>query len=313
VSIDTKIKEKKKKRILNIDLAVLPSHDSVMIKALLDSGATEMFMDRQTAARHGFKLQKLKRPLMVKNVDRTVNSRGAIMYQVEYNVFYKGHMERMWMDVCDLGKTEVILGIPWLVAYNPEINWETEEVKMTRCPPLCGGKSQKSKKKEKVKMMTTEEEEKIVRWAIDDKKNWRREEEIEKDHRKIEEMVPRKFLKWRKVFGKVESKRMPTRKIWDHAIDLKKMFKPRKGKIYPLSKNEREEVQNFVEDQLRKGYIRPSKSPQMLPVFFVGKKDESKRMVIVTNFIRPYLHQFFIDSHGLNGYGKPLKRPFDKY
>jgi len=33
----------------------------------------------------------------------------------------------------------------------------------------------------------------------------------------------------------------------------------------------------------------------------------------VTNFIRPYLHQFFIDSHGLNGYGKPLKRPFDWY
>ena len=47
-----------------------------------------------------------------------------------------------------------------------------------------------------------------------------------------------------------------------------------------LSKNEREEVQNFVEDQLRKGYIRPSKSPQTSPVFFVGKKNESKRMVM---------------------------------
>ena len=33
----------------------------------------------------------------------------------------------------------------------------------------------------------------------------------------------------------------------------------------------------------------------------------------VTNFIRPYLHQFSIDSHGLNGYGKPLKGPFDRY
>ena len=70
------------------------------------------------------------------------------------------------------------------------------------------------------------------------------------------------------------------RKVWDHAIDLKEMFKPRKGRIYPLSKNEREEVQNFVEDQLRKGYIRLSKSPQMSPVFFVGKKDESKQMVM---------------------------------
>jgi len=93
-------------------------------------------------------------------------------------------------------------------------------------------------------------------------------------------MVPKKFLKWRKVFGKVESERMPKRKIWDHAIDLKKTFKPRKGRIYPLSKNEREEVQNFVEDQLRKGYIRLSKSPQTSPVFFVGKKDGSKRMVM---------------------------------
>jgi len=93
-------------------------------------------------------------------------------------------------------------------------------------------------------------------------------------------MVPKKFLKWKKVFGKVESERMPTRKIWDHAIDLKETFKPRKGKIYPLFKNKREEVQNFVEDQLRKGYIRPSKSPQTSPVFFVDKKDGSKRMVM---------------------------------
>jgi len=166
---------------------------------------------------------------------------------------------------------------PWLVAHNPEINWEMEEVKMTRCPLLCGGRSQK---REKVKRVATKEEEKIVRWAIDDKEDWRREEEIEEDHRKIEEMVPKKFLKWRKVFGKVESERMPKRKIWDHAIDLKETFKLQKRRIYPLSKNEREEVQNFVEDQLRKGYIRPSKFPQTSPVFFVGKKDGSKRMVM---------------------------------
>jgi len=81
---------------------------------------------------------------------------------------------------------------------------------MTRCPPLCGRRSQK---KENVKRIAMEEEEKIVRWAIDDKEDWGREEEIEEDHRKIEEMVPKKFLKWRKVFRKVESERMPTKKI----------------------------------------------------------------------------------------------------
>ena len=106
------------------------------------------------------------------------------------------------------------------------------------------------------------------------------EEEIEEDHRKIKEIVPRKFLKWKKVFGKVELERMSMRKVWDHAIDFKETFKPQKGKIYSLSKNEREKVQNFVEDQLRKGYIRLSKSPQTSPVFFVGKKDRSKQMVM---------------------------------
>ena len=54
---------------------------------------------------------------------------------------------------------------------------------------------------------------KIVRWAVDNKEDWRREEEVEADHKKIEEIVSQKFLKWRKVFGKVESERMPTRKV----------------------------------------------------------------------------------------------------
>jgi len=153
---------------LNIGVEKIDIHEGMMIKALLDSGAMGMFMDRQTAAKHGFKLQKLERPLMVKNVDGTVNSEGAITHQVECNVFYKGHVERMRMDIYDLGKTEVILGMPWLAAHNPEINWETGEVKMTRCPPLCGGRSQK---KEKVKRIVTEEEEKIICWAIDNKED----------------------------------------------------------------------------------------------------------------------------------------------
>jgi len=65
---------------------------------------------------------------------------------------------------------------------------------------------------------------------------------MEKDHRKIKEMVPKRFLKWKKVFRKIESERMPTKKTWDHAMDLKKMFKPQKGRIYLLLKNKREEV-----------------------------------------------------------------------
>jgi len=165
------------------------------------------------------------------------------------------------------------------VVHNPEINWEIGKVKIMRCLPLCNKVKIKKKKKRKRKAVTLEEK-KIIKWAIDNKEDWKREEEIEENHRKIEEMVPEKFLKWRKVFGKVESERMPMRKIWDHAIDLKKIFVPQKEKIYLLFKDKREKVQNFVKDQLKKGYIRPTKSSQMSLVFFIGKKNKKKRIVM---------------------------------
>ena len=72
---------------------------------------------------------------------------------------------------------------------------------------------------------------------------------------------------------------MPIWKIWDYTIDMKEEFIPRKEKVYPLSRKEREEMYKFIQEQLRKGYIRPLKLPQTAPVFFIGKKDGKKRMV----------------------------------
>ena len=99
---------------MNIGIEKIDTHKGVTVKVLLDSSITGIFMDKRTAAKHGFMLKELEKPIMVRNVDRTDNSRGAITHQVEANVYYKGHIERMRMDVCDLGKTEIILGMLWL-------------------------------------------------------------------------------------------------------------------------------------------------------------------------------------------------------
>jgi len=72
---------------------------------------------------------------------------------------------------------------------------------------------------------------------------------------------------------------MSTKKLWNHAIDMREGFVPRKEKVYLLLREERKEVYKFIMEQLRKGYIRPLKLPQTAPVFFIGKKDEKKRMV----------------------------------
>jgi len=260
---------------MNVGIERVDTHKGRTVKALLDSGATGLFMSKGLAQKGGYKLMKLDRPLQVRNVDGTGNSGGAITHEVEVNMFYKGHVERVRMDICELGKTDVILGMPWLAAHNPKIDWEKGEVRMTRCPPLCG-KVMKIKGKKEIR----EDEKRIVRWAVDEKEDWGREEEMEADYRKVEEMVPKRFHKWLKVFRKVESERMPVRKAWDHVIDLNDNFKASKARLYPLSRNKKEEVQKFVNEHLKKGYIRPSKSPQTSPVFFVGKKDGGERMVM---------------------------------
>ena len=216
---------------LKVGLEKLESYEGVAVKALLDSGATGLFMDTTFTKEKRFKIEKLKKPLLVRNVDGTTNAGGAITHQVECNMFFKGHVERARMDIYNLGKIELILEMPWLAAHNPEIDWEKGEVKMIHCPPIYGKRKQEGKGK---KVRKTEKD---------------------KDKKVLRKLVPKRFWKWKKVFGKKESERMPVQKTWDHAIELKEGFTPRKGKIYSLSREEREEVQKFVEDQLRKGYI----------------------------------------------------------
>ena len=118
-----------------------------------------------------------------------------------------------------------------------------------------------------------------VRKVAEEWEIWDEEEEVAKSEAEAKKLVPEKFHKWIKVFGKKQLERMPTRKLWDYTIEVKEGFMPRKGKVYPLSREEREEVREFVKEQLRKGYIWLSKSLQTASVFFVGKKDGKKRMV----------------------------------
>jgi len=65
---------------MKVGLEKLENHEGVAVKALLDSGAMELFMDTTFAKEKGFKMEKLKKPLLVRNVDGTVNAGGAIMH-----------------------------------------------------------------------------------------------------------------------------------------------------------------------------------------------------------------------------------------
>jgi len=77
---------------------------------------------------------------------------------------------------------------------------------------------------------------------------WDEEEEAAKSEAEAKKMVPKKFHPWIKIFGKKQSERMPTRKVWDHVIEVKERFVPRKRKVYLLSREEKEEVCEFIKE-----------------------------------------------------------------
>ena len=76
---------------MRIGLEKINTHEGVTVKALLDSGAMGMFMDKKFAEEHGFELSKLEKPLTVTNVDGSNNSGGRITHEVECNVYYREH------------------------------------------------------------------------------------------------------------------------------------------------------------------------------------------------------------------------------
>jgi len=88
--------------------------------------------------------------------------------------------------------------------------------------------------------------------------------------------LPKEYKEYKTVFEKKASECFPLKKPWDHAIDLKPDFVPKDCKVYPMSPREQEKLDEFINKNLCKKYIRPSKSPQASPFFFIAKKDSEK-------------------------------------
>ena len=95
--------------------------------------------------------------------------------------------------------------------------------------------------------------------------------------KEIQVTLPEEYAKYAEVFSEEVSQRMPPSRPYDHPILLNKTFVPKIGKVYPLSTDEQKATDNFIEENLWTGKIRPSSSPQASSFFYVGKKDSGLR------------------------------------
>jgi len=202
---------------VKIGLERIDTQEGITVEALLDSGVMGLVMSSELTRKQRFKLKKLNRPMYVRNVDSLLNKEGLIEHIVEVNIYYQGHRERTEIDVIGEQKWTVILEMLWLAHHNPEIDWRTGKVKMTRCPEECGkqwrpkqgklgwqkqkeeeakeeaGKKREEKakkqKKRKQKRGRTMEVKRIAEeWEI-----WDEEKEAAKLEAEVKKLVPEQF------------------------------------------------------------------------------------------------------------------------
>jgi len=92
-------------------------------KALLDSGATENFLDIRTVHRLKLATHILKEPQYIYNVDRLNNKAGQITHSCQLELTYGSKNMQQQFFISDLGQDQALLGYLFLQEFNPQVDW----------------------------------------------------------------------------------------------------------------------------------------------------------------------------------------------
>jgi len=135
--------------LLPVHLKTTDTMEESSTEAMVDTGATGDFIDQDFVTQAKLLTHQLSRPIPVYNVDGTLNKAGSIHEVVDVVMTYNGHSKRILLAVTRLGKQSMILGFSWLDKHNPEIDFCTRTVKMTRCLLRCCAGCQAERKAER--------------------------------------------------------------------------------------------------------------------------------------------------------------------
>jgi hypothetical protein len=251
------------------------------IKVLVDSGATDNFIHPNFVKRMGIGQRELDKPKNIYNIDDTTNKAGQITHYLNLAVTTGGRTMEMRFLITDIGREDVLLGYPWLSTYEPRFSWKHGTIDESNLPVVLHTINPGKRKDVIARYLLTDERSEIIaelEREVGGEPPTIQNASVElamatqQYTKKVE--IPKEYQKFAKVFSEEESQRFPPRRTCDHAID----FKPGAPdtidcKVYPMTHVEDEVLDTFIDEQLEKGYIRPSKSQYASSFFFIKKKD----------------------------------------
>ncbi|KAG1927373.1 retrotransposable element [Pimephales promelas] len=240
--------------VFELDVTLYSRGDRINTTALVDSGAAGNFIDLSFAKTYHISLLPCSPPRAVAALDGRPLGNGEIQYISQAVTLETStlHSEIIQLFTIDSPRHPIILGLPWLEKHNPVISWSEKQI--VQWSNACHRDCLRSITKVSLSIPHSEVPESAT--------------------------IPVQYQDLSLAFSEDQATKLPPHRPYDCAIDLITGASPTRGRIFPLSQPESEAMKTYIEEQLSKGFIRPSTSPASAGFFFVKKKDGGLRPCI---------------------------------
>jgi hypothetical protein len=263
-----------KKKLLQLPVNIVTYQGRQEDIALIDSGATNNFIDFRTVNKLGLGTRKISRPIELYNVDGTHNQDGKIERSIHLYIDNGQQRIQTPFFVTNLGKDRIILGYPWFEAFNPKINWKEGKLLGPRVELKTTGAINQEHLNQVYEIRRTAMEIRKTTFAQ------KMAEKFQVDKPKMDNPIPPEYKRHIKVFSEQEAERFPPSRTWDHRIPLKDDAPESiNEKVYNLPKADKQAIEEWAYKMLKKGFIERSDSPYGHATFTIPKKDGTQRIV----------------------------------
>jgi len=216
--------------------------------------------------------------------------------------------QQLHFFITNLGRDRFLFGYPWFKAFKPDIDWEAgtlkgPKVKVETIQKITWDKAQGYLKEKRQKQEDNDlimETHEAIMEELEDQSQpniWigRTTMEVNRthnamemahkyaeEHKKEEITLPEEFKRHTLLFSDEEAKKFPPSRPCDHKIELTAEAPAKFNcKTYPMSLKDQEAENQFLDENLEKGYIVPSESPYGFSTFMVPKKDSKEKRYII--------------------------------
>uniref|UniRef100_A0A8C5M348 Gypsy retrotransposon integrase-like protein 1 n=1 Tax=Leptobrachium leishanense TaxID=445787 RepID=A0A8C5M348_9ANUR len=239
--------------LFSIPVTLQWNETTITLPAMIDSGASNCFFDVSFAQRLCIPTCNKEHPVSILLVDGSPLKSGVVDKETTPLQMMVGsaHKERVTFDLIQTPLSPIILGLPWLRLHNPAINWSTGTVSFFSefCKKGCLSPS------DPLSLCTI----------------------LDHGTQRTFVHLPQVYHDHQEIFNERGVESLPPHREYDCPIDLLPGCAIPFGRIYPLSEPELTVLKTYIDENLTKGFIRPSTSPAGAGIFFIGKKDGGLR------------------------------------